>query len=47
MVCGAAVVSCLNDTLCVFAAGGPFDPLGLSDGPQYETYKLKEVKNGR
>lgn len=27
--------------------GGPFDPLGLSDGPQYETYKLKEVKNGR
>lgn len=29
------------------AAGGPFDPLGLSDGPQYETYKLKEVKNAR
>jgi len=27
--------------------GGPFDPLGLSDGPQYETYKLKEVKNAR
>ncbi len=27
--------------------GGIFDPLGYSKGPEFETYKVKELKNGR
>jgi light-harvesting complex I chlorophyll a/b binding protein 1 len=27
--------------------GGAFDPLGFSKNDSFETYKLKEIKNGR
>ncbi len=30
-----------------YPGGRYFDPLGMAEGPKYEEYKQKEIKNGR